>query len=544
MKIHSIYSVLLLCLVPVLAPSCSEPGGPGNIEPLLHVDAPTLITRTTAMLHGHVERTASTDLPELSFEVGQAGSTIYTSPRLVVKADNVTWTASALKAGETYYCLLKGRHGKSLLQSDTLQFTTLPNDKPSVTDVQLLSYGPTSVIVSFSITNTGGETVTSAGIRCTDASSGKASIYPIAPDSALGHSPRICIGPLRQKTNYEFTAFAQNKLGTTQSSVLSHTTGEAVVLTHAGDLPLLMSTDMYTHTTLAISGQMNGSDIRCLRQMMGRDADGNATEGQLTDADLTDVSIVAGGSSYGYGRYTASNVVGTRMFAGCNQLKRLLLPASATVVEKDALQDCNALQTLVIPASARQVTPSSGCNSLSSIQVSTANTQFKSTDGVLFNHSAQQIVWFPMGKTGSYTLPATVTTVGDYAFEQCHITRFVLPDKLTKMGQAVFYGSEVQEVTLPDELRLIPTATFQHCSKLVTVRLGKAAELVSDYVFDGCQLANLYVDAVYPPVCNEHAFTTTGNNIFKSCTLHVPAASLRLYKADAVWGKFAHIKAQ
>ena len=138
-------------------------------------------------------------------------------------------------------------------------------------------------------------------------------------------------------------------------------------------------------------------------------------------------------------------------------------------------------------------------------------------------------------------MPASVTSLGDYAFQGCHITRFTLPEGLKELGQNVFYGSTVEEVVTPASLRTIPTGTFQGCRQLTTVRLGSGTELVSDYAFGNCPLEHLYVEAVYPPVCNPDAFSTSQGNLFRTCTLHVPANSMDRYKAHPSWGQFEHI---
>lgn len=508
------------------------------------MDAPTAVRRTSAVMHGHVVRALGTDMPTLTFRLeNESGEAVAVSPVLKAAGDSVSWKANGLTAGRHYACRLQGQHGRAELQSAPVTFVTQPNVRPALNNFVLLSHGPTSVILAYTVSDTGGEPVTTTGISYKEEGTGESATVRVVPDSAVGRRARVSIGSLSQRKNYQFVAFAENTIGRTESQPLSYTTGSTVVLEQPGDLSLLMSDDLYRHRRLAFSGKMNGDDLLCLRRMMGRDAEGAPTAGQLADVDLTDVDLVAGGASYGSGRYVQDHVVGYGLFADCTQLTRLLLPASATTIEKDALRGCTALSSLTLPASAAAVTPSADCPALASIQVSAANEHYASIDGVLFDKKATRIVWFPMGKTGDYVLPSTVTAVGDYAFQQCRVTRFVLPSSLTSLGRAVFFGSSVEEVSMPDGLKLVPTATFQQCGKLGTVRLGKATELVSDYAFDGCPLSDLYVSSALPPVCTEHAFATTGRSITKNCVLHVPAKSLALYRADATWGQFTHITA-
>lgn len=306
-------------------------------------------------------------------------------------------------------------------------------------------------------------------------------------------------------------------------------------------------TDIETGDTQSVEAETPGAEgvgmrvrIGGLRQMMGRDIDGSATAGRLAQVNMADAHIVEGGGVYGSSRYTENNVVGYGLFADCTLLTSVTLPSDSVKIEKDAFMNCTALKEITIPASATDISPSSGCTALAAINVSAANTAYSSIDGVLFDAGATEILWFPIGKQGDYTLPSTVKAIGDYAFQGCHITRFTLPDNLTEIGQAVFYDSSVEEVVMPSGLRLIPTATFQKCDKLTTVRLGAATELISDYVFDGCPLEHLYVDAQYPPVCNSNALTSTPD-FLPTCTLHVPKGRRNFYRADSSWKRFGTI---
>ncbi|UVR89055.1 hypothetical protein [Bacteroides thetaiotaomicron] len=64
----------------------------------------------------------------------------------------------------------------------------------------------------------------------------------------------------------------------------------------AGSLPSLINEmDKYEIKELILSGNLDGTDIRFLREMMGTDAFGNATEGNLTVLNMKKTTIVNGG---------------------------------------------------------------------------------------------------------------------------------------------------------------------------------------------------------------------------------------------------------
>lgn len=534
-----VLSFLIIIGMAALA-SCSSEDLPDNFEPKLITGEASGITRTEAVLTGEVELQGSTDMPELSFRYGTSDQMEQTTGTLTPTGNKVQMQVAGLTPGTMYYYSLQGSNGRVNLAGNTMTFVTVPNDRPSVGVPAVLSQGPVSVIVEYEITDDGNEDITATGCYVTDMAGGNTQKVEAETEGAEGIKMRVRIGGLRQNATYEIKAYAANNEGESVGEPLTFVTTNAVLLAEAGEFEELMGDGKYTYTSLSIAGPMNGDDLRCLRQMMGRDVDGTATPGQLAEVNLADAHIVEGGGVYGSSRYTENNVVGYGLFADCNSLTSVTLPSDAVKIEKDAFMNCTSIKTITVPASAASISPSSGCTSLATINVSAANTAYRSIDGVLFDAAATEILWFPIGKLGDYTLPASVKSIGDYAFQGCHITRFTLPDNLTQIGQAVFFDSSVEEVIMPSNLRLIPTATFQKCSRLKTVRLGAATELISDYVFDGCPLTNLYIDAQYPPVCNSNALTSTPD-FLPTCTLHVPKGRKNFYKADSSWKRFGTI---
>lgn len=530
----------LIFLIAMIAfAACGEDNVPVNLEPRLSVSGATDITRTEATLRGTVVLQGNTDMPGLRFVYGDDGGA---TMQVEAFADNgsVSSRITGLTPGTQYTFYLQAYNDRTTVNSGTMTFTTIPNDKPTIGELAILSHGPASAIVRYTITDDGGEEITETGCYVTCASDGETyKVVTTLPGNDGTYKVRI--GELRQNTAYELKAFASNKEGETIGEALSFTTGNAVTLTEPGMLRSLMGDNLYAYRSLSFAGPMNGDDLACLRNMAGIDMDGSATQGQLAHIDMADVSIVAGGGSYAESRYTEDNVIGYGLFAGCSKLESIVMPDNVTVIERDALRDCASLTSLTIPASVEEVTPSSGCVALAEIQVSPANSHYRSEGGVLFNADATGLIWFPMGKEGDYTLPITVMSIDDYAFTGCKITSLTLPDELTDIGQSAFYGCELEEIHMPDKLRQIPVGVFQGCQRLSTVYLGTGTELVSDYAFDGCPLLHLYLSASYPPVCRPDAFGRSSDEIFSTCVLHVPSNRLAMYKQDSEWGQFKNI---
>lgn len=542
------FNRLYITFVAVVALLCScSSDKPDSLEPHLQTLPATDITRTEATILGRCQTDNGADMPQLWFRYGADESMSERSEALEAADGSVCMRLRNLTAGTTYYYMLQGGNGTAVLSGETLNFTTLPNLQPTIGDVKVLSSSPMSVIVGYRIADDGGDEIAESGCRVSRqdgaAMSDGEKETTIMQTGSVGADGfyRLRIGNLQPSTAYTISPFAKNRNGEAVGEPLSFTTPTAVVLDEAGMLSVVIGDDIYKYTTISIAGPLNGDDLRTLRHMAGRGIDGSATNGRLADIDISGARIVAGGGVYDAARYSEDDVVGVGLFAACNNLKNIKLPMDVVRIEKDAFLNCSSLRSIVIPATVSSIVPSAGCTSLEEISVSGANTSYTSRDGVLLSGDAKSILWFPMGKRGDYALPATVTAVGPYAFRECSIEKFVFPAGLTKIGECAFYNSKVKEVALPSTLKLLPTGVFQKCADLKTVRLGNDVELLSDYVFDGCPLTDLYITAPLPPVCSSNTFATTGADFVKTCRLHVPKGRKKYYRANAKWNVFDNI---
>ena len=545
---NNMFNRLYITFVAVVALLCScSSDKPDSLEPHLQTLPATDITRTEATILGRCQTDNGAEMPQLWFRYGVDESMSERSEALEAADGSVSMRLRNLTAGTTYYYMLQGGNGTAVLSGETLNFTTLPNLQPTIGDVKVLSSSPMSVIVGYRIADDGGDEIAESGCRVSRqdgaAMSDGEKETTIMQTGSVGADGfyRLRIGNLQPSTAYTICPFAKNRNGEAVGEPLSFTTPTAVVLDEAGMLSVVIGDDIYKYTTISIAGPLNGDDLRTLRHMAGRGIDGGATNGRLADIDISGARIVAGGGVYDAAHYSEDDVVGVGLFAACNNLKNIKLPMDVVRIEKDAFLNCSSLRSIVIPATVSSIVPSAGCTSLEEISVSGANTSYTSSDGVLLSGDAKSILWFPMGKRGDYALPATVTAVGPYAFRECSIEKFVFPAGLTKIGECAFYNSKVKEVALPSTLKLLPTGVFQKCADLKTVRLGDDVELLSDYVFDGCPLTDLYITAPLPPVCGSNTFATTGADFVKTCRLHVPKGRKKYYRANAKWNVFDNI---
>lgn len=123
----------------------------------------------------------------------------------------------------------------------------------------------------------------------------------------------------------------------------------------------ILNIDYLKVKKIVLEGDINGSDIRLIREMAGVNYIEKETNGVLEYLDLTNVNIVEGGEIYCYPDsykpgtldkyedcYTKNNVIGNCMFRKCKSLKKVLLPYSCVKIENESFAYCSNLKSIIV----------------------------------------------------------------------------------------------------------------------------------------------------------------------------------------------------
>lgn len=541
MTYHYLKTICHLLLGCAFIASCQGEEKPESLVPILTVEEAQEITRTSAMVSGEVQTVGSGTVSTLCFRYGSSPQ-MSESVKCEVNAQHIAATLTLLKPGTTYYYCLEAGNGYSVVNSQSRSFTTQPNSAPSIGNIRLISQGPISITLQYELIDNGGLPITTTGFSYW-AENGEKQQFAISPQTgATSFKGRI--KELQAHTTYTAQAYAVNQIGEVISENFHFRTEQALVVTAPGILSeTLDKEEKFQYTTLTIAGPLNGTDLRLIREMLGRGIKEEETPGRMSALNLTDVSIVAGGASYNETRYSATDIIGYGLFANCLYLQELILPDGVQTIEENAFRNCSALTKLQIPGNVVEVTPSVGCSSLSAIEVAKANETFSSQQGVLYAKSNTKLCWFPEGKEEeSFFFPVTVQRIGTYSFQGCRIREINLPASIQEIGKSAFYAAQTESIILSEKLKIIPYGAFQGCSRLTSITLGSATELLSEYCFDGCSsLQQLHVRATIPPLCQ--ATTWAGvERLFKECVLRIPKGSMSMYRSSNTWGRFEKIE--
>ena len=293
-----------------------------------------------------------------------------------------------------------------------------------------------------------------------------------------------------------------------------------IKLEKAGTLPdKIGSTKKFQITNLKIIGEINGTDLRMIREMAGKDARGSKTDGMLSVLDLSDAKIVEGGDYYYtdypyYSTYysTSNDKIGDYTFYGCSVLTSLTLPSGLTEIGEGAFAACSGLTSLTLPSGVTSIGNHAfyACSGLTSITLPSGVTS-------IGNHAFD-------GCTGltSLTLPSGVTEIGDLAFSGCTgLTSLTLPSGVTEIGDLAFSGcSGLTSITLPSGVTEIGSSAFDGCSGLTSITLPSGVTEIGAWAFSGCSgLTSIYVYTEKLPKMGRDVFDGCDA---KKCTVYVP----------------------
>ena len=265
-----------------------------------------------------------------------------------------------------------------------------------------------------------------------------------------------------------------------------------------------------TTKNLMVSGQLNGSDIKFIREMIN--------DYSLSILNIANSNIVSGGEPYYKTKYseynTENDVIGTNMFYECKNLTSITLPSSAKtmkmyafsgcdgltelavpcqVVEDMAIRSCKSLETIVLGEKVEDFDGGNltGCPVLSTISVSENNTKYVSVDGILYSKDRKTLVKYPMGKENmSFAIPNNVATIGKNAFSYSSIENVVVPESMTTIGVSAFSNStKLARISLPNSVNEIGYMAFWGCRSLTSITMPAELTEIESMVFYNC--ANL-----------------------------------------------------
>ena len=163
-------------------------------------------------------------------------------------------------------------------------------------------------------------------------------------------------------------------------------------------------------------------------------------------------------------------------------LEEIIIPSTykgkaVTALADNAFSEAK-VKSITIPDSVTSIGDSAfeNCSSLTSIEIPDSVT---SIDYQAFSSCSSLT---------SVVIGDSVTSIGKYAFENCsNLTSVVIGDSVTSIGRSTFSGcSSLTSVVISDSVTSIGEYAFSSCSSLTSVVIGDSVTSIGDFAFENC----------------------------------------------------------
>ncbi len=190
--------------------------------------------------------------------------------------------------------------------------------------------------------------------------------------------------------------------------------------------------------------------------------------------------------------------IGDYAFGYCNNLKSIAIGDKVTSIGEGAFEYCSAT-SVTIPNSVTDISVFAFGRVKNIVYSGSATgcpwgalTVNGNIDGdFIYADTEKKQLTAYIGNSTNVTIPNSVTSIRDYAFNDYHcLESITIPESVKNIGILAFYNCDsLTSVTIPNSVTRIGSGAFEHCDKLSSVTIGNSVTYIGAYAFEYC--ANL-----------------------------------------------------
>ena len=193
--------------------------------------------------------------------------------------------------------------------------------------------------------------------------------------------------------------------------------------------------------------------------------------------------------------------MGSYVFTGCTSLKSIVVPDNVEGIGYEAFKDCTALKTVALGRGIKNIYSSAFKNCTAITEINMPETlEYISSEA--FSNS--------MTSSASFTLPATLESVGNNAFDKCYaqvsinceigadmfasagFSKVTIAEGITSIGDRAFASATTSTFILPNSLRHIGNKAFYQC-KNASFNKPTGLEYIGESAFQNTRLAEVNI---------------------------------------------------
>ena len=178
--------------------------------------------------------------------------------------------------------------------------------------------------------------------------------------------------------------------------------------------------------------------------------------------------------------------IGYSVFAYCDSLTSINIPNSVTTIGDWAFRACKSLTSITIPNSVVIIigNPFYGWHGI----LNNESKAFIYEDHVLFNKNKTTLIAYRAKET-NYTIPNSVTTIGEGAFSGCKsLISINIPNSVTTIGENAFGWCEsLTNINIPNSVTTIGDSAFCRCNSLTSINIPNSVKTIRGSAFFDCE---------------------------------------------------------